>query len=83
MPLPDRELLVVLDEADLDKAQDRMECNQTIFATYQNAGTRVFGISDAYRPEEIAAFVQPAPRRLVDHRPNRPLVIQSCDVFCF
>ena len=129
LPLPDRDLLVVLDEAVLDNAQDGikhvwmfdireptnpvsistfpvpdeadyvakgahfgphnlyenrpdgMVSDQTIFATYQNAGVRVFNISDAYRPEEIAAFVPPAPKRLVDQRPNRPLVIQSCDVF--
>jgi hypothetical protein len=60
---------------------DGMDSTETIFATYQNAGIRVFDIRDAYRPEEIAAFVPPAPRRLVDHRPNRPLVIQSCDVW--
>ena len=48
---------------------------------YQNAGSRVFDIRDQYRPSETAAFVPPAPRRLVDHRPNRARVIQSCDVF--
>ena len=37
-------------------------------------------ISNAYQPKEVAAFVPPAPKKLVDHRPNRPLVIQSCDV---
>ena len=57
-----------------------MVSDQTIFATYQNAAVRVFDISDAYRPEEIAMFVPPALRRLVDLRPNRPLVTQSCDV---
>jgi hypothetical protein len=60
---------------------DGMVSSDTIFATYQNAGIRVFDIRDAHRPTEIAAFVPPPPRRLVDHRPNRPLVIQSCDVW--
>ncbi|GAA2331924.1 hypothetical protein [Streptomyces cuspidosporus] len=52
-----------------------------IFATYQNAGVRVFDISDAFRPRETGAWVPPAPRRMYDVRPGRPQVIQSCDVF--
>ncbi|MFC7397719.1 LVIVD repeat-containing protein [Chelatococcus sp. GCM10030263] len=129
LPLPDRDLLVVLDEAVLDNQEDGLKLiwlfdireptnpvsistfptpaeddyvrkgghfgphnvhenrpgsfvsSELIFATYQNAGVRVFDIRNPYRPEEIAAFVPPAPARLVDHRPNRPRVIQSCDVF--
>lgn len=52
-----------------------------IFATYQNAGLRAFDIRNPYRPEEVAAWVPPAPARLVDPRPDRPQVIQSFDVF--
>ncbi len=129
LPLPDRELLVVLDESVLDNCEDGIKyiwmfdvreptnpvsisafptpaevdypnkgahfgphniyenrpdglvTSDTIFATYQNAGIRVFDISDAFRPEEVAAFVPPAPRQMVDHRPNRPKVIQSCDIW--
>jgi hypothetical protein len=129
LPLPDRDLLVVADEAVLDNCEDgikhiwifdirepsnpvsistlptpqeadypgkgahfgphnihenrpdSMVSSHTIFATYQNAGIRVFDISDAFRPEEIAAFVPPAPNRLVDTRPNRPKIIQSCDIW--
>ena len=129
LALPDRDLMVVVDEAVLDNCEDGIKliwlfdirepanpvsistfptpaeadyCGkgghfgpqnihenrpdgfvsaETIFATYQNAGVRVFDIRDKYRPAEVAAFVPPVPKRLVDHRPNRPLVIQSCDVY--
>lgn len=128
LPLPDRQLLVVADEAVLDNCQDGVKYiwifdirtptnpvsiatfptpaeadyagkgghfgphnihenrpdgmvnSSIIFATYQNAGLRVFDIRDAYRPEEVAAFVPPPPVRLVDGRPNRAKVVQSCDV---
>ena len=52
-----------------------------IFTTYQNAGVRVFDISNAYRPKEAAALVPAAPNALMDPRPNRSLVIQSADLF--
>jgi hypothetical protein len=129
LPLPDRELLVVLDEAVLDHQEDGLKhiwmfdnrvpanpisistfpvpaeddyvakgghfgphnvhenrpgsfvSSELIFATYQNAGVRVIDIKNAYRPEEVGALVPAKPARLVDHRPNRTLVIQSCDIF--
>jgi len=129
LPLPDRQLLVVLDEAVLDHQEDglkliwvfdnRMPANPVsiatfptppeadyvakgghfgphnihenrprsfvssslIFATYQNAGVRVFDIRDQFRPSEVGAWVPPAPTRMMDHRPNRARVIQSADVF--
>jgi hypothetical protein len=129
LPLPDRNLLIVLDEAVLDHQEDGLKLiwifdirdprnpvsiatcptpgeadyvakgghfgphnihenrpgtfvsSELIFATYQNAGIRVFNIRDQYRPIEVAAMVPPAPRRLMDHRPNRACVIQSADVF--
>ncbi len=129
LPLPDRNLLIVADEAVLDHQADGLKLiwvfdireptnpvsiatlptpaeadyvargghfgphnihenrpgslvsSELIFATYQNAGVRVFDIRDAYRPVEVAALVPPAPARLVDHRPSRPRVIQSADVF--
>eukprot|EP01037_Dinobryon_pediforme_P007344 gene7344-7412_t len=127
--LPDRELLVVLDEAVLDDYEDGFKpiwlfdmrtpsnpvsistfpepqdadyrfkgghcgphnihenrpdsfvSSETIFATMQNAGLRVYDIKNQYRPEEVAAFVPQQPKSLMDHRPNRPLVIQTCDVY--
>jgi hypothetical protein len=129
LPLADRELLVVLDEAVLDHQEDgvkliwvfdnRVPTNpisiatmptpaeadyktkgghfgphnihenrpgslvslKLIFATYQNAGIRVFDISNAFAPKEIGALVPPQPTRLADTRPNRARVIQSADVF--
>jgi len=55
--------------------------SQLIFATYQNAGMRVFDIRDPYRPKDVGALVPPAPTRMTDHRPNRAQVIQTADVF--
>jgi hypothetical protein len=129
LPLPDRDLLVVADEAVLDNCEDGTKfiwmfdirepsnpvsistfptpaeadyvnkgahfgphniyenrpdglvSSETIFSTYQNAGIRVFDIRNEYRPEETAAFVPPQPAQLVDPRPNRQNVIQSCDVW--
>jgi len=129
LPLPDRDLLVVLDEAVLDNVEDgikpiwmfdnRVKSNpvsiatfpvpgetdyvkvgghfgphnihenrpgsfvssELIFATYQNAGVRVYDIRDQYRPIEVGAMVPPAPERLIDPRPNRPVVLHSADVF--
>lgn len=54
---------------------------QLIFATYNNAGVRVFDISNAYEPREIAALVPPAPATLMDHRPGIPRVLNMNDVF--
>ena len=54
---------------------------EIVFATYQNAGLRVYDIKDQYRPKEVAAFVPPPPVKWVDPRPNRPIVLHSADVF--
>ena len=129
LPLPDRDLLVVLDEAVLDHQEDGVKhiwmfdnhdkanpavlatfpqpaeadykskgghfgphnlhenrpgtfvSSETIFATFQNAGVRVFDVRDPRKPVETGAWVPPAPTRMMDHRPNRARVIQSADVF--
>lgn len=129
LPLPDRDLLIVLDEAVLDHQEDGLKLiwvldnrearnpisistfpspsetnyvakgghfgphnihenrpgsfvsSELIFATYQNAGIRVFDVRDAYRPIEIGALVPPVPAKMMDNRPNRARVIQSADIF--
>jgi hypothetical protein len=53
----------------------------TIFATYNNAGVRVFDIADAFAPKEIASWVPPVPARLADPRPNVALAAKSADIF--
>jgi hypothetical protein len=54
---------------------------ETIFATYNNAGVRVFDIRDAFAPKEIAFWVPPTPKKLVDPRPNVALSAKSADVY--
>lgn len=129
LPLPGRDLLIVVDETVLDNREDgekpiwvfdnRIKSNPIsiatfpepaerdyvavgghfgphniyenrpnglvsetlIFATYQNAGLRVFDIGDKFHPVEVGACVPPAPAKLVDPRPNRPKVLHSADVF--
>jgi hypothetical protein len=129
LPLPDRDLLVVLDETVLDNMEDGFKpiwmfdnqvksnpvsiatfplpddtdyvavgghfgphnihenrpgsfvSSDLIFATYQNAGVRIYDIRDQYRPVEVGALVPPAPKKLLDPRPGRPVVLHSADVF--
>jgi hypothetical protein len=52
-----------------------------VFASYYNAGLRVFDISNPFQPRETAYFVAPQPERLVDIRPNAARVTSSCDVY--
>lgn len=60
---------------------DAYRSSRYVFATYQNAGLRVYDIRDQFRPKEVAAFVPPPPAKWVDPRPNRPIVLHSADVF--
>jgi hypothetical protein len=53
-----------------------------VFATYQNAGVRVYDISEPERPAEIGFIVPPPPIRIVDPRSGGgSLVTQSTDIF--
>ena len=58
-----------------------LQRSDLIFATYHNAGLRVFDIGNAFEPKEVGYFVPPPPETLVDFRPNTAKVIQSCDVY--
>jgi hypothetical protein len=57
------------------------QSSRLIFATYYNAGVRVYDIADQARPKEIAYYVPPNPARMVDPRPNRPQVLQTADCY--
>jgi hypothetical protein len=57
------------------------QSEEIIFATYNNAGVRVFDIENALAPKEIASWVPPAPERLIDPRPNVGLAAKTCDVY--
>lgn len=57
------------------------QSEETIVATYNNAGVRVFDIRDAFAPKEVASWVPPAPAKLIDPRPNVTLAAKSADVY--
>ncbi|HEX5281152.1 MAG TPA: hypothetical protein VFW28_13815 [Micropepsaceae bacterium] len=57
------------------------QSEETIFATYHNAGVRVFDIRDQFAPKEIAFWVPPAPRKLIDTHTGIALAPQTCDVY--
>lgn len=58
-----------------------LQSSRLIFATYYNAGVRVFDIQDPFRPEEVGYYVPQNPARMMDPRPDRPQVIQCCDCY--
>ncbi len=58
-----------------------LQSEDTIFATYHNAGLRVYDIRNAFEPKQVGYFVPPPPEKIVDQRPNPAKIIQSCDVY--
>jgi len=52
-----------------------------IIATYQNAGVRIFDITDPYRPEETAYFVPPTPTKWAEPRRGLTKALHTGDVF--
>jgi hypothetical protein len=130
LPLPDRNLLVVADEAVQDIDQEPMKhtwildiralenpvsiatvpipsdqdyvkkgghfgphnlwenrpdayrSSETIFATYQNAGLRIFDIRNPFRPEETGYFVPLPPARSMDSRPSATkTILHTADLY--
>jgi hypothetical protein len=57
------------------------QSEETLFATYNVAGVRVFDIRDQFGPKEIASWVPPTPKKLIDPRPNVSLAAKSADIF--
>lgn len=54
---------------------------ETIFATYNNAGVRVFDVANPFAPREIAFWVPPVPERMVDPRSNVTRAPKTCDLY--
>jgi len=52
-----------------------------VFATFQSGGVRIYDINNPFRPEEVAFFVPPPPRVLVDPRPGIKLITHSADLY--
>jgi hypothetical protein len=52
-----------------------------LFATYHNAGVRVYDTTDAAAPREVAYFIPAPPERVIDIRPDAAAVTHSTDVF--
>ncbi|MEM5428771.1 hypothetical protein [Cupriavidus oxalaticus] len=57
------------------------QSSDLIFATYLNAGLRVYDIRDPFQPREAGYFVPADPQEMVDTRPGVPAVVQSGDLF--
>jgi hypothetical protein len=59
---------------------ETFQSEEIIFATYHNAGLRIFDLRDAHEPKEIDSFVGTPPTRILDPRPGNALAPQTCDV---
>ena len=58
-----------------------MQTEDMIFATYNNAGVRIFDIKNQFAPKEVAYWVPPTPKKLVDPRPNIGLDAKTADLW--
>ena len=53
----------------------------TLFATFQSGGVRIYDTSNPFQPGELAYFVPPPPRVLVDPRPGIKRITHSADLY--
>ncbi|MGW4241707.1 LVIVD repeat-containing protein [Nocardia sp. NPDC004722] len=63
-----------------DNRPGSLVSDELVFATYQNAGIRVFDIRNPYRPNPVGALVPGPPTRLIDPHRSRSRVIQTADI---
>lgn len=64
-----------------ENRSEGLQSSRYIFATYQNAGLRIFDIDNPFRPEEVAHFVPNPPMDWVDPRTEMKRILHSCDVY--
>ena len=57
------------------------QSEELIFATYNNAGVRIFDIGNQFSPKEVAYWVPPVPTKLIDPRPNIALDAKTADIY--
>jgi len=57
------------------------QSSTVLFATYQNAGLRVFDIANPFRPEEIGYYVPPTPPKWFEPMRGRAKAIHVGDVY--
>jgi hypothetical protein len=58
-----------------------LQSETTIFATYNNAGVRIFDLANQFAPREVASWLPPPPAKLIDPRPNVARAAKSADLF--
>ena len=63
------------------KPAGQFPSEETIFATYNVAGVRVFDIRDAFAPKELAFWVPPPPKKLSIRARTSALAAKSADVY--
>jgi hypothetical protein len=64
-----------------ENRQGAFQSSELIFGTYHNAGVRAWNIANPFQPVDVGHYVPPDPEKLVDPRPNRPVVVQSTDLY--